>query len=54
MKTLKILISCIAILCGVFLFVFGEYDNSPGGQLLGVVLVAIAIFGIIKTIRPRK
>jgi len=33
---------------GVFLFVYGEYDDSPGGQLLGLVMIVIGIVGLIK------
>ncbi len=52
-KTLKIIISILAILFGAFLFVYGEFDDSPGGQLLGVVAVILGIAGIIK-IRKKK
>lgn len=40
----------LAILFGVFLFVYGGYDDSPGGQLLGLL---VAIFGIIGVIKGR-
>ena len=33
---------------GIFMFVYGEIDDSPGGQLLGLVAVIIGIVGIIK------
>ena len=39
------------ILSGIFMFVFGEYDDSPGGQLIGVVVVIVGIIGMIKTKR---
>lgn len=42
--SLRILI----ILFGVFLFIFGGYDDSPGAQLLGLILVIIGIFFIFK------
>lgn len=29
---------------GIFLFVFGEYDDSPGGMLIGVILVAYFLY----------
>lgn len=31
------------------MFVYGEFDDSPGGQLLGLVLCVIGIVGIIKS-----
>lgn len=43
--------SVLAILFGAFLFVFGGYDDSPGAQLLGLLLV---IGGIVGTIKSRK
>ena len=30
------------------MFVYGEYDDSPGGQLLGVILALGGIWGFIK------
>ncbi|MFA6215241.1 MAG: hypothetical protein WC768_01585 [Patescibacteria group bacterium] len=42
----------IVILFGVFMFVYGEYDDSPGGQLLGLLAVIIGIVGMV--IRRKK
>lgn len=39
----------LAILFGVFMFVYGEIDDSPGGQLLGLLAVIIGIAGVIKS-----
>ena len=39
----------LAIGFGAFMFVYGEFDDSPGGQLLGVVLAVIGIVGVIKS-----
>lgn len=47
----NILISILAILFGVFMVVYGGYDDSPGGQLLGVV---VSIIGITAIVRGRK
>jgi hypothetical protein len=46
-------ISCfvLAILFGVFMFVYGGYDDSPGGQMLGLISVIVGIIGIVKTKR---
>jgi hypothetical protein len=44
----KIIYSILVIMLGTFIFVFGGYDDSPGGQLIGLVLAIIGIVGIIK------
>ncbi len=49
MEITKILFSILAILFGAFMFVYGGYDDSPGGQLLGLVLVVIGVVGLIKS-----
>lgn len=38
----------LAISFGVFMFVYGEYDDSPGGQMLGLITAIIGIVGLIK------
>ncbi len=48
-KKLKIVIFILAILFGVFMFVYGGYDDSPGGQLLGLAVVVVGVVGIIKS-----
>jgi len=42
----KIIYSILAILFGIFMFVYGEYDDSPGGQLIGFLIAIIGIVGI--------
>jgi drug/metabolite transporter (DMT)-like permease len=39
----------LAILFGAFLIVFGEFDDSPGAQLIGLVLVITGIVFIFKS-----
>jgi len=51
MKIAKIIFSILGMIFGVFMFVYGEYDDSPGGQLLGLVLF---VFSIIILIKSRK
>ena len=51
MNKLKLSLSILAIPLGVFLFVYGGYDDSPGAQLIGF---AVAVAGIIGIIRSRK
>ena len=48
-KRLKILSFILNILLGAFMFVFGEIDDSPGGQLIGLIAVVVGIVGIIKS-----
>ncbi|MFA6354791.1 MAG: hypothetical protein WCX12_03875 [Candidatus Paceibacterota bacterium] len=48
MKKIRMLCFVLAILFGIFLFVYGEYDNSPGGQLLGLFAVIAGVVGLIK------
>jgi drug/metabolite transporter (DMT)-like permease len=49
--TLKIVSFIILILLGIFLFFYGGYDDSPGAQLLGLLVV---IFSIISLVRLKK
>lgn len=51
MNKTKLLFSILGILFGVLLFVYGGYDDSPGGQLLGLV---IAIFGVVFIVKSKK
>lgn len=39
----------MAIPLGVFLFIYGEIDDSPGGQLLGLFIVILGIVGVVKS-----
>lgn len=48
MSIVKILYFILIILFGVFIFVYGGYDDSPGAQLLGVIIVVVSILGIRK------
>ncbi len=41
------------ILLGVFMFVFGGADDSPGAQLLGLVVFTVGIYGLISKIRSK-
>jgi hypothetical protein len=48
-KMIRTALCILAIPFGVFLFIFGGYDDSPGAQLLGLIVVIIGIVGIIKS-----
>lgn len=38
-----------AILLGGFFIAYGEYDDSPGGQVLGVMAIILGIVGIFRS-----
>ena len=44
----KIILFILVILFGIFLFIYGGYDDSPGGQLLGLVIVIVGIISLVK------
>lgn len=45
----KILCFILAILFGAFMVVYGEMDDSPGAQGLGLIAVIIGVTGIIRS-----
>ena len=49
MNKSRVIYSVLAILFGAFMFVYGEIDDSPGGQLLGLLAVILGIVGVIKS-----
>ncbi len=49
MNKSRILYSILAIVFGAFMVVYGGMDDSPGGQLLGLLAVIIGIVGVIKS-----
>jgi len=54
MKIVK-LIGCIfAILFGIFMWVYGGYDDSPGGQGLGLLAVIGGSWGLIRMRRKKS
>jgi hypothetical protein len=48
MKKIKIMSFIILTLFGVFVFIYGGYDDSPGAQLLGFLFFVGGIFLIYK------
>lgn len=54
MHHLPTLLSIFVILYGVFLFVFGGYDDSPGAQGLGLVIVVASVAYIVKQKRNSR
>jgi drug/metabolite transporter (DMT)-like permease len=53
MKIIKILSFILLILFGAFMVVFGEHDDSPGAQGLGVIGAIIGLIGIYKQIKKK-
>jgi drug/metabolite transporter (DMT)-like permease len=53
-KNIKIIFLILVILFGIFMFVYGEYDDSPGGQLLGLIVVIVGAFGLLKNIKAKN
>lgn len=51
MKLARIIIFILLISFGIFMIVFGEKDDSPGAQLLGVIGVIFGLVGIIKNLK---
>ncbi|MFA5051789.1 MAG: hypothetical protein WC544_01855 [Patescibacteria group bacterium] len=49
----RLIFSIIAIPFGIFLFIYGGYDDSPGAQGLGLIAFITGIWLII-TIRRNK
>jgi len=54
MNKIKLILSILAIPLGVFMFIYGGYDDSPGAQGLGLLLVAIGVVGIMKRNKKTK
>jgi len=46
--TSKTIFSILIMLIGVFFIIYGGIDDSPGGQVLGFLLFAIGVWGIVK------
>ncbi|MBT3230401.1 hypothetical protein HN358_01270 [Candidatus Uhrbacteria bacterium] len=47
---IKIPIFILMMLLGVLMFVYAGVDDSPGGQLIGVVVVILGIVGLVRII----
>lgn len=48
-QTIKIICFSLLIPLGIFIFIYGGYDDSPGAQLLGLIVTILGIIGIVKT-----
>lgn len=45
---IKILSFILMLAGGAFIFVYGGYDDSPGAQLLGLLIFVIGLVGLFK------
>ena len=52
-KVLRIILFLLMLLLGGFLFVYGEIDDSPGGQMLGLVMVVVGVWYLVRGIRNK-
>ncbi|MEK7511172.1 MAG: hypothetical protein AAB582_02970 [Patescibacteria group bacterium] len=48
MKIIWIVLSLLGMALGVSLFIYGGYDDSPGAQLLGLLVVIAGVVGIVR------
>ncbi len=53
MKIIKILAAIVLMALGVKMVMFGEMDDSPGAQMIGLLMVVAGIYVIIKTVRKK-
>jgi hypothetical protein len=51
---MKIFAALIGILAGAFAMVFGEFDDSPGLQGLGMLLIIFIVFRIVRAWRAQS
>lgn len=49
MKILKTILLILIVLFGVFMIVYGEKDDSPGAQFLGLIIAITSIISIFKS-----
>lgn len=47
-KILKKTLLVLTVFFGIFLFIFGELDDSPGAEFLGLIIFVLGIFGLLK------
>jgi len=53
-KYIKIILSILAVLSGLFLIIFGGYDDSPGAQGLGLLLIITIITIVIRSRKKKR
>lgn len=53
-KIIKKITRIVLVLLGVFLFIYGGYDDSPGAQGLGLALLLVSIWFLLKDSRKLR
>ncbi|MCC6405075.1 MAG: hypothetical protein IT405_01670 [Candidatus Yanofskybacteria bacterium] len=53
-STFRTLLSILLLAAGVFLFVYGGYDDSPGAQGLGLLIAAYGVVRFWRSYRASK
>jgi len=53
MRIAKLILSLLGIAFGIFMVVYGERDDSPGAQLMGVVAALAGIWGLVKSFKKK-
>jgi hypothetical protein len=53
MRVLRIGIRALGVGLGVFALIFGEADDSPGLQGIGMILLMLVFFSIFKIVKRR-
>ena len=54
LRVIKILAAALGILAGAFAMVFGEFDDSPGLQGLGMLLIIFIAYRLFLAIRKSR
>lgn len=53
MKIVKIIGFLVLVVLGVGMVVYGEQDDSPGAQGLGVLMAVGGVVGVVKTAQKK-
>lgn len=53
-KIIKKISRIVLVLLGAFLFIYGGYDDSPGAQGLGLILLLVNIWFLLKDSRKLR
>lgn len=48
MSTPRKILLILAVALGASMFVYGGWDDSPGGQMLGLLMVVIGVVGLAR------
>ncbi len=51
---LKNVIGVMFILIGFAVMAYGEKDDSPGGMLIGLIIIMVSLFTLVKKFIKRK